>query len=215
RAGRRHGALRVVLLSAQSGRDVLRRLLFEEIAELVFAEARRARDEVNARELSRLSPLPRVEKYERAVGTPRDCVAAAVGEDADGLRAAVAFDLRDEDVAEEFPADGEVCNPTAVGRPHERAVGVERRSLKAPGRDDALLSGLHVERANLSPAALEREPFAVGRKARRVVAVLLVRQLRLRVRAEVVEEELPLAVALGDVCEASAVGCPGGLRLRC
>src|SRR5205085_10203060 len=160
-----------------------------------------------------LGSLPRVEEYESPVRTPGDRVAAAVGDEADGLRLAVAVHARDEDVAEELLADGQVGYPAAVGRPDERAVGAERRSLQHARRDHALLLRLQVERANLPARALERYPLAVGREARRVVSFSARGQLRLGVGGEVVEEELTRAVAPGDVCEAAAVGRPGGLRL--
>src|SRR5205085_7599991 len=51
-----------LVLRSRDGRDGLRRLLFEKITELIFSEFRRARDQINARELIALGALTCVEQ---------------------------------------------------------------------------------------------------------------------------------------------------------
>ena len=152
-----------MILWARDGCDGLRRLLFEKIAELIFAKLRRAWDQINARELIVLGALACVEQYERAVGTPRDRVAVCVRNEADGP-ARAAINGRDEDVSELL--DGHVSEPTTIGRPDERTIRDERLPLKRRGRNHALLFCAHLKHAQLFRAALEGDPFAVGREQR-------------------------------------------------
>jgi hypothetical protein len=88
------GHLRRSLQAARSGscrlgRRRLRRnrpwlLVLEEIAELVLAELRRFRHQINPDEHGRLGPLRRVEQQIRSIGAPLDALNEAIRHEADG-----------------------------------------------------------------------------------------------------------------------------------
>ena len=105
RAGSRHrcrsrGRLRLARRRLlQIGGDGFRRLFLEEIAKLIFTELGCTRNQINARKLSCLGALAAIKQEVNAIRTPRNGIAAAVGEKADGATFA-ARDRHDIDVLE-------------------------------------------------------------------------------------------------------------------
>ena len=114
----------------------------------------------------------------------------------------------DVDVREHLGARVQIGDEARVGRPDEIARVDERRRIEDAGGDNLLLLGRRIDDAQLARIALERDPLAVGRIPRLIVARAAARQLRLSAGREVVDEDLVRAGAIGHIREPPAVWRP-------
>src|SRR6476659_7444300 len=97
------------------------RRLREQIAELILAEPRRARNEINACDLPLFGALVGVEQQIGAVRTPRDRRAVRVGQEGE-LTARTAAQRNNMRILESSLPAGEVADPPAVRRPRDRPI---------------------------------------------------------------------------------------------
>src|SRR6185437_15889512 len=124
------GTLLLLLL-----RRLARRLLGEQIAELVLAVLGDVRYEVHSNDARLLVALPAVEQQKLAVGRPVDLRHIAVGQEADRARSSARggdhLDLR-----ERLGIGQRESDPRAVGRPYGRrsapAIGREIAAVEQP-----------------------------------------------------------------------------------
>src|SRR6185369_16847923 len=97
------------------------RLFAEQIAKLIFAKARRARNQIDTSELCALGALARIEKDVSAVRTPRNRVAENVGEiTRRPIRAAI--NRHYVDVLKLVLSDRNERDPFSIRRPDKRPI---------------------------------------------------------------------------------------------
>jgi hypothetical protein len=196
----------------------LQRFLAEQIAELVLAELRRARQQIDPRDLALFRPLPGVEQQGLAVRRPGNRIGEHVGHEAHRTRG-LPVERRDVGVRELLLPRREVGNPAAVRRPRDVSAGGKWRLVEPAAHQQPILPCRDVQHPQLLVAANEREVTAVGREPWGVVTELAARETRFGLGPEVVLIQVRHAVAARRVHDRAAVRRPddvgfGGGRPR-